>query len=239
MNPWMFRKLFREFCLLPRGEQRALILVSLLLIISLGVRITIQMLPPGEPPGLDQFVEESRRVLAALAEADSLSRAESPVMPDPNIPAPGLRSTGRNSNRSRHLVAHPIEINAADSAGLLPLSGIGPVLAGRIIKYRNMLGGFVDKSQLAEVYGLPDEVLSRITPCILIDTLRIKKIEINTAGFRTLLRHPYLEYEDVKAIMNYREVMGQISNIREIRQNHLVQDSTLDRIRPYLDLSKE
>jgi DNA uptake protein ComE-like DNA-binding protein len=235
----MLRKLFREFCLLPRGEQRALILVSLLLIISLGVRITVQMLPPGEPPGLDQFAEESRRVMAALAEADSLSRAESAVAADQSTPAPGFRSTGRNSNRFRHPMEHPIEINSADSAGLLPLSGIGPVLAGRIIKYRNMLGGYVDKSQLAEVYGLPDEVLSWITPCIHIDTFRVKRIKINTADFRTLLRHPYLEYEDVKAIMNYREVMGQISNIREISQNNLVQDSTLEKIRPYLDLSKE
>ena len=222
---------------MPRGEQRAIVLLSVLLIISLGVRITVQILPPGDPPGLDRFAEESRRILAKLAEADSINRGESKDTSFRTSARPNFRSKRENS--FHYLNEHRIEINSTDSAGLLPLPGIGPVLAGRIIKYRNLLGGYTDKSQLTEVYGLHDETLSRITPYFFIDTARTEKLKINTADFRTLLRHPYLEFEDVKAIMKYREVMGQISTIQDIRQNHLITDSTLDRIGPYLDLFKE
>lgn len=246
----MFRKLFREFYLLPRGEQRAMVLLSLLLIISLGARIAVQMLPAREDPGLDQFVEESRQILAALAEADSLARAgskdtsyrrtHSPVFSTSDtIPGPAFRLTGGHYIPYRSLRENPIDINTADSTGLLPLPGIGPVLAGRIIKYRNLLGGFLDENQLTEIYGLTEETLERITPFICVDTTRIGKLHINYADFRTLLRHPYLEYEDVKAIMKYRDVMGQISAIQDIWQNFLLPDSTLDRIEPYLDLSKD
>ncbi len=35
-----------------------------------------------------------------------------------------------------------IELNSSDSASLETLPGIGPVLSARIIKYRNLLGGF-------------------------------------------------------------------------------------------------
>ena len=62
----------REFYLLPRGEQRALILLSLLLILSLGFRIIIRYFPEREPAGMVEFEQEARMLMAALAEADSL-----------------------------------------------------------------------------------------------------------------------------------------------------------------------
>src|SRR5665648_1161064 len=46
-----------------------------------------------------------------------------------------------------------IDINSCDSATLVTLSGIGPVLSARIIKYRRLLGGFATTEQLKEVYG--------------------------------------------------------------------------------------
>ena len=50
-----------------------------------------------------------------------------------------------------------VELNSADSLELLGLKGIGPVFASRILKYRNLLGGFYSVSQLLEVYGFPEE----------------------------------------------------------------------------------
>src|SRR5690606_40943919 len=51
-----------------------------------------------------------------------------------------------------------LDINRCTAGELVALPGIGPVLAERIIKYRNLLGGFVDKWQLVEVYGLDSSV---------------------------------------------------------------------------------
>ena len=50
-----------------------------------------------------------------------------------------------------------IELNLADSALLETLPGIGPAFAGRIIRYRRILGGFRSPGQLREVYGMTEE----------------------------------------------------------------------------------
>jgi DNA uptake protein ComE-like DNA-binding protein len=223
----MIRKMLREFFLLPRGEQRAMVLLSLLLIAGLCIRITVQMQPAKEPPGLEQFARESQQVLVSLAEEDSLKGMRK------GTPSP--QSGSAKAAPARRIT--PININTADSASLLPLPGIGPVFAGRIIRYRELLGGYVDKCQLTEVYGLSEETLLLIAPYIYIDTAAIEMLMINSADFRTLLRHPYLEYESVKAIVKYRDVTGGISSIREIRQHMLVPDSVLERIGGYLYLS--
>lgn len=141
----MSKRLYREFYLLPRGEQRALILLSLLLILSLLFRITVQLLPDRESEGMEEFEQEASLLMAFFAQADSLQqlrndsvqqrdsarRDESGKSGQPH-PYTNTRKTGKP--------VLPIDINLADSAQLLPLPGIGPVYAGRIIKYRNLLG---------------------------------------------------------------------------------------------------
>ncbi|MCK4879346.1 MAG: helix-hairpin-helix domain-containing protein [Bacteroidales bacterium] len=231
----MSRRLYREFYLLPRGEQRALILLSLLLILSLLFRITVQLLPDREPEGMEKFEQEARMIMASFARADSLQRVRSDSI---------RRKVTGNSGHAipytypdkRRNSALPIDINRADSAQLLPLPGIGPVYAGRIIKYRNLLGGFFRVEQLGEVYGMPDETLGLIRDKIYVDTAAIRKIQLDSASFRELLRHPYLELEDVKAIVNYRDFKGTIESPKELQENFILPDSVLQRVLPYLDL---
>jgi DNA uptake protein ComE-like DNA-binding protein len=231
----MIKKLLREFFLLPCVEQRALLLLSCFLVLSLAVRIFIQRLPEREMPGMDQFLKDSKEVMAALSRSDSLGR-----MP-PDHPA------GQAGTRAIHPTATtmeipppvaPININGVDSAGLLPLPGIGPVFAGRIIGYRNLLGGYYTTEQLQEVYGLNQETVLHLGSGVYADTADIVQMKVNKAGFRDLLRHPYLEYEDVKSLVRYREMEGGIGSLGEIRDNHLLPDSTVERIRPYLDFDR-
>ena len=134
----MIRKLMREFFLLTRGEQRAMIMVSVFLILSLGVRIFVQMLPQKEAPGMELFMEESRQILSLLAEADSIKEVKKTARQRQRSSASFYTGSKESSG--------VISINSADSADLLPLPGIGPVFAGRIIKYRNLLGGFVSSA---------------------------------------------------------------------------------------------
>ena len=228
----MIKKILREFYLLSRGEQRAMLLLSLLLIISLGFRIIVQMLPGCEPAGMEQFLVESRKIMADMAGADSLAR---------------IRQDSLSAVRREFYTSYPkkayypppvpvrsIDLNSVDSAGLLPLPGIGPIFAGRIIKYRNLLGGFVNTDQLSEVYGMGKETVLNISPLLFIDTSKIIRLDMDSASFRDLLRHPYLEYKDVKAIVKYRDFKGSVSSLQELREQMLVPDSTLKKVEPYL-----
>ena len=58
-------------------------------------------------------------------------------------------------NPEKVIEVYKIELNEVDSAGLVKLSGIGSVYAARILKYRELLGGYYLKKQLLEVYNMP------------------------------------------------------------------------------------
>jgi competence ComEA-like helix-hairpin-helix protein len=233
----MSRRLFREFYLLPRGEQRALILLSLLLILSLLFRITISLIPEREPGGMEEFEQEARSILASLAAADSLrqSTAGKLMVEEEGPPAAGFRD---RTPEKRGYPPQPIDINRADSVQLLPLPGIGPVYAGRIVKYRNLLGGFVQVEQLAEVYGISMETLDRIRERIYADTTAIRKIRLDSATFSDLLRHPYLKFENVKALVEYRDFAGTIQSPRELQDNAILPDTLLQKLIPYLNFGQ-
>lgn len=230
----MFRKFRREVYLLSRGERRGLLLVSLLLLISLGIRVGVELAPDPEVPGVAAFEEEARTFMALLAEEDSLEvlRRDS-VKRSRKTYYPGTSSRG--TKHIRQEAFQKIDLNLADSAELLPLPGIGPVFAGRIIKYRNLLGGFVRADQLREVYGMPLETVERISSLVFIDTTVIRKICLDSASFSELLRHPYLEYEEVKALVEYREFKQDNMSAQELRDQQILPDTILNIIDAYFD----
>jgi len=132
-----------------------------------------------------------------------------------------------------------IEINSADSVSLLDLNGIGPVFAKRILKYRQMLGGFAYKRQLLEVYGMDTIRLSGFLGQIRIDTMGLKKIDLNKATFKELLAHPYLDYDQVKAIARYRDKKGVINSPGELWAAGILADSLWSGLKYYLVAPKD
>ncbi|TFH23050.1 MAG: hypothetical protein E4H10_12770 [Bacteroidia bacterium] len=230
----MIKRLLRELYLLPPGEQRALVGVTLLLLITLLLRIGVQLLPGREPAGVEEFEREAKVIMAAFARADSIERIRTDSLGRTRNVAYD-HSFATASPRTRGKKSQAININRADSVQLLPLPGIGPVFAGRIIKYRTLLGGFLYVDQLAEVYGMPIETIDLIRSQVYIDSSAVRKIRIDSATFGELLRHPYLEYEEVKALVEFRDFKGDISSYAELKANHILSDSTLDKIHGYLD----
>jgi competence protein ComEA len=127
-----------------------------------------------------------------------------------------------------------IDLNKSDSAILVTLPGIGPVLSVRIIKYRNLLGGFASVNQLKEVYGLPPETFEIIKGRVFADSSAIAGININTAGYKELSRMPYLERYEISSILKYRELKGRIEDISELTENKLITSEKANKIRPYM-----
>lgn len=65
-------------------------------------------------------------------------------------------------------VSFPLDINQADSEALQALPGIGEVLAGRIIAYRDENGPFSSPDQLMNVEGIGEKRLEAILDYITI-----------------------------------------------------------------------
>ena len=90
-----------------------------------------------------------------------------------------------------------IELNSADSTALVSIRGIGPYYASKILRYREQLGGFHATRQLKEIkfqYLNIDSLL----PHFSVNPALIRKKELDTMSFKSVLHHPYLVYEDVR-----------------------------------------
>ena len=167
---------------------------------------------------------------------------------DPNLPPlpddtllspPSETSSATPASSSFYQTQYPkkslsFELNTADSLDLVQLYNIGPVIARRILKYRSLLGGYVRKEQLREVYGIDSARYNDIAPHLTVDPSRITPIDINTADIDRLKRHPYLDYYQAKAIIRLREERGAYAGVRDILNIPIIDSETFTRIEPYL-----
>lgn len=130
-----------------------------------------------------------------------------------------------------------VEINTADSVDLLYLKGVGPFLAKTILERRERLGGYYQMSQLTEAYAVTDTTLELIgAEWLQVDTTAIKKINLNTADFRTLIRHPYISKNQTKAFISYRKVHGNYKSVADIKKIHLISEEDYQRLKYYLTI---
>ena len=105
-----------------------------------------------------------------------------------------------------------VDINTVDSTTLVELPQIGGFMASRIIEFRDKLGGFINLEQLNDVKGMDSTRFATILPYLILNEVEVRKVDVNRADFKTLVRHPYLNYEQVKRIFNQREKRGMIKN---------------------------
>jgi competence protein ComEA len=128
-----------------------------------------------------------------------------------------------------------IELNSADSAKLTELPGIGPSYAVRIVRYRGLLGGFLRKEQLKEIYGIDSLKYEGVKNQVSVDVTKVKKISINSISFNQLRLFPYLGYKQVNAIIQYRGQHGNYNSMADLKNVVLLNDTVLTKIEPYLN----
>lgn len=135
-------------------------------------------------------------------------------------------------------VKKPLEIfdiNIADTTSLKRIPGIGKVLSNRILKYRDMLGGFISVNQLKEVYGLNDTVLWALDTLVLIDSgFFPTQLAVNESDEFVLSKHPYISKSMAKLIANYRFQHGNIGSAAELKNIHVLDTLKLKKVLPYL-----
>lgn len=125
------------------------------------------------------------------------------------------------------------DLNSADTTILKNIRGIGSGYAKRIIKYRELLGGFANAEQVKETYGLPPETAEELLKYAYIKG-GFRKLKINQLAL-TELRHPYLKYHQAKAIVAYREQHGAYKNSEDLKQIKVLDEDTIAKIEPYLE----
>ena len=140
------------------------------------------------------------------------------------------------SAKSEEIVDLHFGINNVDSIQLLDISGIGPFYAGAIVEYRKRLGGYVNMIQLMEIYKMDSSRYHQIQPYLYLDSTAVEKININTADFKTILRHPYIDYETTKYIVNKRNKLKKFAALYEIKDEKHLPDSLYNKIVVYLSI---
>ena len=131
-------------------------------------------------------------------------------------------------------VIQPFDINTADTSQLIALKGIGATLAGRIVKYRDGLGGFIALEQFRDVYGLDSLALAELQKFGQIRSA-VRKIPVNTASTEELDRHPFLSRRQAQIIVTYREQHGAYTSAESLKPIRILDAGTIEKIAPYLE----
>lgn len=234
--PQKIRKLLLDFLTMNKTEQRGTIILTIML---LGLTVYRALLPFAGKDGSTSYLPLTAEVLAfeaawkKAADSDSLARSERRFFPV----APG--TFRRDSTAVHHFFKKDlllIELNTADTLDLQQLKGIGPGYARRIIARREKLGGFYDKRQLLEVYGMDTLRFRWIETHVSANPQHINKLNINTVNLKELIRHPYFPFPLAKKILLYRHQKGSFHSLDELKEAGGLSDSLFRRMVPYLNL---
>ena len=127
-----------------------------------------------------------------------------------------------------------IEINSADSATLVSVRGIGAKTAGAIVRYRQLLGGYVNISQLSELKCVTSENFARFSSQICCDSCVFSKIDINFAPASELELHPYMTRSAINTIIKLRKSKGGWKSFEEIVNDKIFTQEQATALEPYL-----
>ncbi|MGB1242340.1 MAG: helix-hairpin-helix domain-containing protein [Chitinophagales bacterium] len=130
-----------------------------------------------------------------------------------------------------------VDINTATAEDWKQLKGIGNSFSSRIIKYRDLLGGFTNPLQLKEVYGLDAILYVEIQDFLKNESPEsIKTININLADELALKKHPYIDAKLAKSIVKRRIRKGDYQSIEDIQKIGGVDSALFQKLSPYLNV---
>jgi competence protein ComEA len=186
--------------------------------------------PPAEYQRLAAFIDLPDEYPSNSANQEGHRARQEPTADNP------AQALNPYPKPERRPAAQKIDLNLADTAQLNTVRGIGPVLAARIVKFRQGLGGFHHPDQLAEVYGLPPETVAELQKAVFVaEGFVPKTINVNTADVNALRGHPYVGYKVAQAVVNYRAQHGAFATAEDLlKASPLLDAAKLAKLKPYL-----
>ena len=108
--------------------------------------------------------------------------------------------------------------------------GIGSYYSKVILRYGERLGGYVSIDQLDEIEDFPTEAKQ----FFVIDNPSPRRMNVNTMTLSELKRHPYINYYQAKAIVDYRRINGQIRSLQQLSTLPDFPKEAIKRLLPYV-----
>ncbi len=141
------------------AEKRALAVLTFLIVLGLTLRLSTGL-----------FVQSSAEISIVAPDGESKELSTPNSISERHLDSVGvdgskndyLSSEKSLKTRDSSVVALSISINSADVAALKRLPGIGPVLADRIIRFRETNGQFLEEEDLLMVKGIGEKKFNRI-----------------------------------------------------------------------------
>ncbi|MDR0711892.1 MAG: helix-hairpin-helix domain-containing protein [Prevotellaceae bacterium] len=130
--------------------------------------------------------------------------------------------------------AQPVELNAADTALLCTLPGIGKFFAQKIVEYREQLGGYTSAEQLLEIKNFGSERIQRLTNRVSVDTSMVRKFTLSEENLELMRRHPYLGAYAARGIAQYAKRKGDAATLDELVKNKLITSLQAEKLKAYV-----
>ena len=214
---------WRDLLYFSKGERQALtLLLSLIAMAWIAIILTdfsrTKVLP-------DDLVTDNMKQDTSL-----------PITPNGNPPNPTRKE-------NLHLPSYPkvekwplgtvVELNSADTTALKKVPGIGSVFAKRIIKYRELLGGFYSVEQLGEVYGIDEERYKSMKSWFSADLSAISQLPVNQLSAKELASHPYVSYKQARVIERQVRKKGKLQGWENLALLEEFTEYDRERLRHY------
>lgn len=216
---------WKDWLFIPKSDKIAIVSLSILIVILLGVHFTISKKPIEENQITipEDYIEWQAQLTEKKEEEKQTYFKE--------------QKKYYNHYQPKMKIGETIELNSSDTTQLKTIPGIGSGYANRIVNYRNSLGGFAHIEQLEEVWGMDTYLYSQITPYLTLDP-KHDSIYINLDDFKELLKHPYLNYKQVLVIDDIRSRKGAIKSLNRLQLLDEFKKKDIERLKEYISFKE-
>lgn len=230
--------MIREFFYLQKSDRKVILTLLVVIAVALGVifltgeeqDVSNTLTPADTVSPQSVRVRESKQTVVKTR----IVYRDRPSQRHYARRASGMKEERRDSFIPRYpekiKLGEHVVLNTADTTALRTVPGIGPYFARKIVQYGERLGGYVSIDQLDEIEDFPVDAKDYLV----IENAQPRKLNVNELSLNDLKRHPYINYFQAKAIMDYRRLHGRIGSIDDLRLSKDFPLAAIERLRPYL-----
>lgn len=233
--------IWKDWLYFSAGEKKALC-VLVCLIVAATYLLSLRNTPLLEKTETEQlqkkyavFSQEILRKEKAKEKTNVQGKKRSSHMTR-SLPTSGYKKEYKQSFpvTTKYKPGTVIELNGADTFSLKMIPGIGSTFARRIVKYRNLLHGYVTVEQLREVYGIDEVRYKSLVKWFKVDKSWVKPLKVNVLPADSLRKHPYINYRQAKVLEQLRVQKGKVSGWESLMLMEEFSEKDKERLEPYL-----